>query len=73
MTAQCDYIEETNPYFVQGQVTIEKEKIRRALGMDGWKSLMMPMLVIAGIVLIVWLIFGGGGGGGQGVSEVIMK
>ncbi|GEM_PF-6745923 len=73
MTAQCDFIEETNPMFVKGQITIEKDKVRRALGMDGLKSLLLPMIILTGIVVIVWMFFGGGSGGGGGAEQIIIK
>lgn len=60
MTNIVDYVEETNPLFVQAQVTIETDKVRRSMGRMDIGKWLMPIGIILIIIVIIAAITSSG-------------
>ena len=62
MTNIMDYVEETNPLFVQAQVTLETDKVRRSMGNMNIGKWLMPIGIILIIIVVISLLMSGDSG-----------
>jgi hypothetical protein len=66
MTAITDYVEETDPTFVQSAITIETDRVRRSMGSSSLSKYILPIGICLFILIIIMMLTGGGGGSGTG-------
>ena len=71
MTAIIDYVEETDPTFVQSAITIETDRVRRSMGSSSLSKYILPIAIGFFILMLVMMLTSGdsGSGGGLGLPD----